>query len=73
MALDHFLESLSAIAANWTLLGPKNTHCYWDYNEKQSTQNEKFILAKSEVLKKQESLLWRIKWKTKMPRTLEEE
>lgn len=53
-ALDHFLKKLSAITGNWTLLGPKNTHCYWDYNEKRSTRNERFILAKSEVLKKQE-------------------
>lgn len=48
-------------------------HSYWDYNEKQSTQNEKFILAKSEALKKQKELLQRMKWKMKIPGSLEKE
>lgn len=37
-ALDHVMKKLPAITGNWALQGPKNMHCYWDYNEKQSTQ-----------------------------------
>lgn len=32
-------------------------HCWWDYDEKQLTQNEKILLAKSEVLDKQKKIV----------------